>query len=106
MATTLKILGQIKPAAATLAEVYEVPSSTQASAVLFVCNQGAAATTYKLALTGGTSPGATEYIAFNAALAIGESVQYSGIGLDATKAIWASSVSGDVSFVATGTEEA
>lgn len=49
MADTFKVLGQSIPAAATLTDLYTVPALTQTStSSLTVCNQGAAATLFRV----------------------------------------------------------
>ena len=104
MAATLAIRGTSKPSATTLTEIYQC--TNQASVSLFVCNQSGADVTYRLALTGGASPAADEYIAYDAPLTANETIQYTGIALAAGEAIWVYSSAGDISYVATGTEEA
>lgn len=51
MATTRKVLGQVAPSAATDTTLYTVPSSTSTVvSSLVVCNRGAAATLFRVAI--------------------------------------------------------
>ena len=51
MANTLKVLGQLVPAAATLSDLYTVPASTSTvCSSLVVCNRSASATSFRIAV--------------------------------------------------------
>ena len=51
MATVYKVLGQLKPGANTLADLYTVPGSTSAVlSSITVCNQTAANASYSIAI--------------------------------------------------------
>lgn len=51
MTTTLKVLGQSAPSAATLTTLYTVPASTSTVvSTLTVCNRAAAATSFRVAV--------------------------------------------------------
>lgn len=51
MTNTIKVLGQVAPAAATLTTGYTVPGSTETiSSTITVCNRSAIATTFRIAI--------------------------------------------------------
>ncbi len=51
MASVIKILGQAEPAAATLTDLYTVPSSTEAIiSSLMICNTSSVATIFRIAV--------------------------------------------------------
>lgn len=51
MATTLKVLGQVNPTAATLSTLYIVPASTSTvCSSIVVCNRSSVATTFRVAI--------------------------------------------------------
>ncbi len=67
-----KVLGRSAPSATTATELYAVPSSTSAVvSTLTVCNRGATATTYRIAIkpTSGTTLGNDHYIAYDVSIA-------------------------------------
>lgn len=52
MATTIKVLGQSNPSAATLTTMYTVPLATEAvGSSIVVCNRDAVATTFRVAVS-------------------------------------------------------
>ena len=106
MASTSKILGKVKPGAATPTTLYTVPGATQAQAVIFVTNQGAGVSKIRVALLLAAGVLAdTDYIAFDIPLiTAGEGVTFAGIALNTGEKISVESDTGDVSFVATGIE--
>jgi hypothetical protein len=56
MAETLKVLGQAAPSLGVLADLYEVPAATSATASsLTVCNRGGAATTFRVTVAVGSA---------------------------------------------------
>lgn len=106
MATNNKILGRLKPAAATPGTLYTVPGSTQANVNLFCCNQSAAADdTIRVAITpSGASLTTTDYIVYDAIVKKGTTENITGIALAAGDFITVYSTNGLSSFVATGIE--
>ena len=67
MATTYKVLGQSNPGATTLTDLYTVPVSTQTVvSTITVVNQGAASTTYRIAVVpSGDTASAENYIVYD-----------------------------------------
>jgi len=70
MPTTLSVLGQIKPAAATNEDAYTVPADTAAVlSSIVACNVGAVATTVRVAIrVGGASISDEHYIQHDTSL--------------------------------------
>jgi hypothetical protein len=70
MATTYKVLGQLNPTANNLTPVYIVPAGTQTVvSSITICNQGATATTFKLAVQPANATiDPKHYMNFNTAL--------------------------------------
>lgn len=90
MPQTHKILGQSNPAATTLTTLYTVPSATQAvCSTLSVCNTGATATTYRIAVRpAGASIAAQHYLAYDASVAAYDSILLTlGISIAATDVV-------------------
>ena len=52
MADTLKVLGQVAPAAATMTDLYTAPCQVVVSSII-VCNRGGSDTTFRLAVSPG-----------------------------------------------------
>lgn len=72
MATvTQKILGQSKPSATTLTDVYTVPALTQATvSTITVCNQSATATSFRISVAvGGAADNTKQYLYYDVAIA-------------------------------------
>ena|SRR5579859_6587003 len=107
MAETRKVLGQLLPAAATLSALYTVPASTQTVvSSITVCEEGGAATTYKISVAvNGAVDATSQYIAFSAALQANETKALTlGITLGTGDVIRVLSASGNVAFSAFGVE--
>lgn len=70
MATTLKILSQTKPSAATLSDSYTVPALTTAVvSSLIVCNQSATATSFRISVAqAGAADTAKQYIYYDVSI--------------------------------------
>lgn len=107
MATTYKVLGQVKPAAGTLTTAYTVPASSSAIiSTVAICNLGPAPTTYKIAVRkDGASISDEMYIAYEAGVAPQDTVNLTiGITVDAADVISVESYSGLVTFNLFGSE--
>lgn len=52
MADTLKVLGQVAPAAATMTDLYTAPCQVVVSSII-ICNRGGSDTTFRLAVSPG-----------------------------------------------------
>lgn len=106
MSTNNKILGRLKPAAATPSTLYTVPGSTQANANLFCANQSPTTDdTIRVAITpSGQSLATTDYLVYDITVKAGQAENITGIALAAGDFITVRSTNGDVSFVATGIE--
>jgi|SRR5579885_563633 hypothetical protein len=107
MAETYKVLGQAKPAAATLTDLYTVPAATQAIvAAIVVCNQSSSADTFRISVApGGAADAVSQYIAWDTTVNGNDSLPLTlGIGLSATDKIRCRSTNGNVSFTASGVE--
>lgn len=90
MADTSKILGQQKPSAATLTDLYTVPSGTNVVAsTLTVCNQSATATTFRISVAvAGAADTAKQYLYYDVAIGGNDSfVTTIGITLSATDVV-------------------
>lgn len=97
MTDTLKILGQLTPAANNLEDLYTVPSSTQTSvSSVIVCNQSGANIQFSISVAvNGAGNSAKQYLYFNIFLDANDSfVATLGLSLSA----------GDVVRVKTDTE--
>lgn len=70
MAETFKIIGQSKPSAATLTDIYTVPSSTSATiSTLVVCNQSATPTSFRISVAiAGAADTAAQYLYYDVAI--------------------------------------
>lgn len=67
MATSGKVLGQSKPSAATLTDIYTVPASTTATvSSITVCNQSATATSFRVSVApAGAADAASQYLYYD-----------------------------------------
>jgi hypothetical protein len=76
MAKTYKILGQSAPDATTNADVYSVPSSTQAVvSSLTVCNRANSSATYRIAVRPNNATLSNEhYIAYEASIPANDTI--------------------------------
>ena len=105
MATANKILGQLKPTAATPTTLYTVPALTQANVNLFISNQAAGIDNVRVAITkSGQVLGVTNYLVYDTSVPANASMNITGIALAAGDFITAYCTSGNCSFVATGIE--
>jgi hypothetical protein len=107
MATTYKVLGQSAPAATTSADVYTVPSATEAIiSSIVVANRAATAGTYRLSVRpNGASIANQHYIAYDVPLSGNDSVALTlGVTLDAADVVTVYASTADFSFNLFGTE--
>jgi hypothetical protein len=70
MASTLKVLGQNAPGAATLTDCYTVPALTTATvSTLVVCNRSATATAFRVSVAvAGAADATSQYIYYDVAI--------------------------------------
>lgn len=107
MAEVIKVLGQLKPAAATLSALYTVPgATTTVSSSIIACEQSAVATTFRISVAvAGAADAPVQYIVYDAALAANETKAFMlGMTLGAADVVRVRSVSGNVSFAIFGAE--
>lgn len=106
MATSLKVLGQSKPIAATLTTLYTVPVATSAVVSSIVaCNQGAATTIRISIAIAGAADTAAQYIAYDVPIGANETLAFTiGTTLAATDLIRVYNTLATVSFSAFGQE--
>jgi hypothetical protein len=109
MTEVIKVLGQSKPAAATLTPLYAVPAlnSTVVSTIT-ACEQAGSATSFRLSVAVAAAADAPEqYFVYDLAIAANETRTFTlGITLGAADVIRCRSLSGSVSFAAFGAEAA
>jgi hypothetical protein len=107
MATTYKVLGQIAPTATTNTNVYTVPASTETVvSTIFVCNRGATAATYRIAIRkNGNSISNEHYLAYDALILANDAVAITvGCTLDAADVITVYASTASLSFNVFGSE--
>ena len=110
MANTYKRLGAINPSANTQTNVYVIPAATESViSTIAICNQGANATTYSLALMPSsifaTPSGAAHFLVRNAALDASDTIFLTvGLTANAGSVLAANASSGSISFSAFGSE--
>src|SRR3990167_10473426 len=105
MSVTSKILGKVKPSAATNTTLYTAPASTQAQANVMICNQTTSSDTVRLAViaSGGTIA-TTDYILYDMTITADTPISIDGICLNAGEFIQVYTTNARCSFVATGLE--
>jgi hypothetical protein len=107
MATNYKVLGQSAPAATTSADVYTVPSATEAViSSIIVANRATGAATYRIAVRpDGDTIADEHYIAYDVPLGANDSVALTlGITVDAADVISVYASTADFSFNVFGSE--
>lgn len=107
MATTLKVLGQVSPLAATLTTLYTVPGATSAvCTTLFVCNRSAVATSFRVAVRpGGAAISNEHYRYYDVAIAGNDTFAATvGITLAATDVVSVYATLATLSFNLDGQE--
>lgn len=107
MAETIKVLGQLNPAATTLSDLYTVPASTTAvCSTLAIAEKAGAAATYRISIAvAGAADNAKQYITYGAALAANEAKFLTlGITLATTDVVRVYASTADVAFNLFGVE--
>lgn len=105
--TTYKTLGQSAPSATTETTLYTVPAETSAVvSTLTVCNRGAAAGTFRVAVRpAGAGLANQHYIVYDASIAAKDSIFLTlGLTLATTDVVTVYASSGDFSFNLSGSE--
>jgi hypothetical protein len=107
MALTYKVLGQSIPAAATLTDLYTVPSATYCIInSVVICNTNSSATTYRVSVAkDGAADTLAQYVAREIQIAGNSTTELAlGITMDAADILRVYSTSGSLSFNAFGVE--
>lgn len=107
MATSYKVLGQVAPSATTATTAYTVPSATETVvSTIAVCNRGASAGTYRIAIRPDGATLANEhYIAYDTAITANNSTMITiGITLNAADVVTVYASSANFSFSLFGSE--
>jgi hypothetical protein len=102
-----KVLGQSAPAATTAANVYTVPSATEAVvSTIVIANRAATAGSFRLSVRpNGATQADQHYLAYDVPIAANDSTTLTlGITVDATDVITVYASSADMSFNVFGTE--
>lgn len=112
MATSYKVLGQLKPSAGTLSDLYTVPSNTETViSTITIANMGPTSTTYRIAIAkDGAATGISsmeQYLVYDTTVPALDSLALTlGITLNAADVIRVESYSGLVAFQVFGSEVA
>jgi hypothetical protein len=107
MANVYKVLGQSAPAATTAADVYTVPSATEAVvSTIVVANRAATAGSFRLSIRpNGAAQANQHYLAYDVPIAANDSTTLTlGITVDAADVITVYASSADMSFNVFGSE--
>jgi len=107
MATVYKVLAQSNPSATTATTLYTVPASTSTViSTITVCNQAASAGTYRIAVRpAGASLTASQYVAYDIAIAANDTTALTlGITLATTDVVTVYASASTMSFAAFGSE--
>ena len=107
MTISYKVLGQINPTANTLTTAYTVPASNSTViSTITVCNQNAAATTFRLAIQpGGAAIAAKHYLNYDTSLPGSDTITLTlGLTMAATDVLSANVASANVSIGVFGSE--
>ena len=107
MANAYKVLGQSKPGAASLTDIYTVPALTQAIvSTITVCNQSATATSFRISIApAGAADTPTQYLYNDVAIAGNDTFAATlGISLATTDKIRVYNTLATCSFTVTGVE--
>jgi len=107
MATVYKVLAQSNPSATTATTLYTVPASTSTViSTITVCNQAASAGTYRIAVRpAGATLAASQYVAYDIAIAANDTTALTlGITLATTDIVTVYASASTMSFAAFGSE--
>lgn len=107
MANTYKILGQSKPSAATLTDIYTVPGATSAIiSTITVANQSATPTAFRISIApAGAADASSQYIYYDISIAGNDTFAVTaGFGLATTDKIRVYNTLATLSFTVTGVE--
>jgi len=107
VADTLKVLGQVAPAAATMTDLYTAPAGTQVVvSSIIICNQGGGDTTFRLAVSpGGASIEDKHYLYYDTRIPGSETLAAQiGVTLNAGDKLRVRAVHNFLSFSAFGIE--
>ena len=107
MATEYSIIAQSAPGATTNTDLYTVPLSTQfVGSTLYICNRGATATTFRVALRpAGATIADEHYVAYDVPVAANDTTTItSGLTLGATDKITVYAGNANLSFNLSGAE--
>ena len=107
MATTIKVLGQVNPAATTATTLYTVPSAVATIvSTISECNQAATAATYRIAVRpAGATLAAQHYIVYGATVPASDTTMLTvGLTLATTDVVTIYASSATLSFNAYGSE--
>lgn len=107
MPTTIKILGQVNPAATTETQLYASTGVTAAVSSIVVCNQAGTSATYRIAVVDSTSGSAAakNWIVYGATVPASDTVVIpAGITMAASQQIRVFASTANLSFSAFGTE--
>lgn len=107
MASTYKVLAQVKPTATTLTDGYTVPGATQAVvSTIVVTNQSATPTAFRLSIAvAGAADTAKQYIAYDVPIGANETQTFTlGISLGAADVVRVYNTLATLSFNVFGVE--
>ena len=107
MATTIKVLGQVNPAATTATTLYTVPSAVSTIvSTISVCNQASSAATFRIAVRpAGATLDPKHYIVYGATVPASDSTMITvGLTLATTDVVTIYASSANLSFSAFGSE--
>lgn len=105
-APTFGILGQSKPPATVLTNIYTVPLARRASIKVIAANQGAAADSFRVAhALAGAADATKQYLVFDVAVDVAASKGTDRITMNAGDILRVRSANGDISFNINGIEE-
>ena len=107
MTQTLKVLGQNKPAATTLTDLYTVPGATTTAVTsISVCNSSASSDTFRISIAiAGAGDTAKQYLYYDVTIPGNNNFTLTtGITLGAADVIRCYSGSGNLAFSAFGAE--
>lgn len=104
---TQKVLGQSKPGATTLTDLYTVPAATSTTvSSVTVCNQSATATSFRLSVApGGAADTPSQYLYYDVAIGGNDTfIATVGLTLEAASKIRVYNTLATLSFAAYGVE--